>query len=720
MATTSEEIRLVVKSELDKATKDLAKMSKKLVESDKFAKKNEKSFNGFKLSMIGVAAAVAGSIKFFKDAVSAASDLEEVSSKFNVVFGATPEIFELANSTVNELTQSYAMSTREARQYLSSVQDLLVPMGVFPGRAADMSAEVVKLSADLGSFNNVPTAQVMADIQSALVGNFETMKKYGVVLNETRVKQEAMNMGLFDGKGVLDAATKSQVAYALITRDSAAAVGDMVRTQDSFANVMKASGAFIENISAEIGQILLPSLSFMVKAFVEAAKSGNVFISALKVVSRAIAQLATGVGIAVDGVNQLSAAFRQSDAAERVEAIQGNIERFEAANRKAGESAEQFMSRIRQEGGQTLEQLKALLKAQQDAQDSVSQEADNRLDATTRVKNALKALEEKEVETINITTSAVQQSEIKKQQAKNVTAKVAQQLLNDQLSNEISFLEFTGQAREAALKKQEQEFLNLQTKFADDKLIKEELQVAHEDRMAEIKEEYRQKELEQQLNGFTQFVSLTQNAVNKVSAIFSQYFKNQNLQLNNDYKKRRNAIINNVKDEDERKKQLEALDAEFDKKKSDLAIRQAKLQKKLDLIQAIQAGALGVARALSTPPPPVGIAFASIIGALAATQVALIARQPIPAAAEGALIKGSPAGSLIQAGERGRSEAIVPLENEEAMDKIGGFGGVTNNININIENAFFDEEFPTEIAVQIDKALTKLAQDQNLRLARQL
>jgi hypothetical protein len=206
------------------------------------------------LAALGAAASVAMAALAAK-AVKAASDLAEVQSKFNVVFAGQTGV---AEAWSRELVASYAMSTREAKQYLSSVQDLLVPMGMAADQAGVMSNEVVKLAADLGSFNNLPTAQVMDDIQSALVGNYETMKKYGVVLNATTVEQQAMSMGLAKTKAELTAADKAQAAYALMIEGSTAALGDMIRTQDGYANQAKKFQAQIEDLTAAFGKYLLP------------------------------------------------------------------------------------------------------------------------------------------------------------------------------------------------------------------------------------------------------------------------------------------------------------------------------------------------------------------------------------------------------------------------------------------------------------------------------
>jgi len=235
------------------AEAQIGKIGKKAkTTADTGLKSMTKAFTLMKASIVGV---IAGKIlgKFIKlmgSAVKAASALEEQTAKFNTVFKSTSKDMQ---KSVDVLTKSYNMSTREAKQNLAAMQDLLVPMGLNADVAAEMSENVVKLSGDLGSFNNMPTADVMRDIQSALVGNFETMKKYGVVLNETVIKQEAMNLGLFDGKGQLDAATKAQVAYELIVKGSKFAIGDLERTQGSYANQVKRTTALTEDFMAALG-----------------------------------------------------------------------------------------------------------------------------------------------------------------------------------------------------------------------------------------------------------------------------------------------------------------------------------------------------------------------------------------------------------------------------------------------------------------------------------
>lgn len=254
-------IYIDVAAKTAKLKRDLAKAE---TMSERAALRMQHHISNINFRAVGVAALAFGATVAFgmKKAIDAASDLEETTSKFNVVFAGQAK---LAEKNAQILNESFAMSREEAMRYLASVQDLLVPMGVASEKAAQLSGEVVKLSADLGSFNNMPTERVMLDIQSALVGNFETMKKYGVVLKETVVAEKALAMGLADTKKELTAGDKAQAAYALMVEGSAAAVGDMARTSESYANQTKKLNANISDLTADIGKELLPLATEVVK-----------------------------------------------------------------------------------------------------------------------------------------------------------------------------------------------------------------------------------------------------------------------------------------------------------------------------------------------------------------------------------------------------------------------------------------------------------------------
>lgn len=239
---------------LRKATKDSKALGKQLDITKQSAIATSGGFNTLAASL-GPLIAGAAIVRFFTDAVAAASQLQETQAKFETVFRQN---IQQAEGFASNLVENFNVSEQAAKDYLSTIQDTLVPMGLSRQAAADLSNDVVKLAADLSSFNNVPTATVVRDLQSALVGNTETIKKYGVVLKATDITQRAL---ADSGKKVaseLTNAEKVTAAYKLILEGTADAQGDVARTQDSFANRTRKLTSRMEDLKASIGEQLQP------------------------------------------------------------------------------------------------------------------------------------------------------------------------------------------------------------------------------------------------------------------------------------------------------------------------------------------------------------------------------------------------------------------------------------------------------------------------------
>lgn len=194
-------------------------------------------------------------VDFFKGAVSGASDLEESASKVGEVFGDAADGVKKFASTA---ATSMGMSEATALEATGTFGNLMVSLGMGGKEAASMSTEMVQLAADMGSFNNVPTEEALAAIRSGLVGENEPLKRFGVNMNEATLKAKAMELGLSDGKGTLDANAKAQAAYALIMEQTTTAQGDFARTSDGLSNSQKTMAAVWTDMKASLGEALMP------------------------------------------------------------------------------------------------------------------------------------------------------------------------------------------------------------------------------------------------------------------------------------------------------------------------------------------------------------------------------------------------------------------------------------------------------------------------------
>ncbi len=196
-------------------------------------------------------------------AVKVAADAEESESKFRAVFKNMADDVSAWSEAHAEATNRSAIDLRD---FASTLQDTFVPLGFMRGEAAEMSKSLVELGVDLASFNNRAEPEVIQNLTSAIVGNHEAVRSFGIVITQATLKQELMNMGI---QGGVQAATEQQKAMArmnLIIKSTTDAQGDAARTAESFTNQAKGLSANIKDAGVAIGKIFMPPLTKLMEA----------------------------------------------------------------------------------------------------------------------------------------------------------------------------------------------------------------------------------------------------------------------------------------------------------------------------------------------------------------------------------------------------------------------------------------------------------------------
>lgn len=187
--------------------------------------------------------------------VTSASDLNEQLSRTGAVFGeAAGAVTDFATTTA----QSLGITRTEALEAAGSFGTLFTAAGLSREAAAGMSTDLVRLAADLASFNNISPTEALDKLRSGLVGEAEPLRSVGVLLNEAGVKAKAMELGLGAVGRELTEAEKVQARYALILDQTQTAQGDFARTSTSLANAQRIIRASFADMGTELGQVLLP------------------------------------------------------------------------------------------------------------------------------------------------------------------------------------------------------------------------------------------------------------------------------------------------------------------------------------------------------------------------------------------------------------------------------------------------------------------------------
>ena len=255
MATTSRALTLKLLADITDFTKGL-NQSQKQVQStgDKISAFGKKA--GLALAAAGVAAG-AFAVKFGKDAISAASDLNETIAKTGELFGdSTAEIEKFAESAASRLGQSKQQALDAAANFAIFGKSA----GLAGNDLVQFSTGFTNLASDLASFNNTSPEDAINAIGSALRGEAEPLRRYGVLLNDASLRQAALELGIVSTtKNALTPQQKVLAAQQLIYEQTSVAQGDFARTSDGLANSQRILTAQIENVRTKIGTALLPA-----------------------------------------------------------------------------------------------------------------------------------------------------------------------------------------------------------------------------------------------------------------------------------------------------------------------------------------------------------------------------------------------------------------------------------------------------------------------------
>lgn len=247
----------------------------------------------------------------FTMAIGAASDLNEAANKLEVTFG---QYGDTVKNALGDTVQNFGMARDAAYEAAATYGIFLKAAGLTEQQMAQMSPKLVQVAADMASFHNLDVDEALYKVRAALSGETEPLKAVGILMNDTLVKAQALQMGLvsaqvdmikvqqitlrlkdaqekyneavkeygpnseqaqeallrvqeleqklqkaMQGKmPQLTEAQKIQARYALLMEQSAVFAGDFARTQTGVANSSRMLQEALHDLAAEFGTELLP------------------------------------------------------------------------------------------------------------------------------------------------------------------------------------------------------------------------------------------------------------------------------------------------------------------------------------------------------------------------------------------------------------------------------------------------------------------------------
>lgn len=200
--------------------------------------------------------------------IKAASDLGEAQNLSRVTFNDSSRAVEAFAETT---ATSLGLSTRAAIEAAGSFGTIGKAVGLTDAGAAKFGTTLTSIAADLGSLRNIPVEEALQRLQSGLVGETESLRRLGIIVDQDTLKRAAQREGIVAGNRELTQQEKVLATYSEILRQTTAAQGDFARTSESLPNQLKEFNAQLENSQAQLGKLADPFIKSAVEGFTDLA-----------------------------------------------------------------------------------------------------------------------------------------------------------------------------------------------------------------------------------------------------------------------------------------------------------------------------------------------------------------------------------------------------------------------------------------------------------------
>ena len=194
-------------------------------------------------------------VDFAKQGIELASDLSEVQNVVDTTFGSDADKI---NTWAKNAATSFGMSEFAAKQYTGTLGAMLKSQGITSDSVVELSENLVGLAGDMASFYNLDIETAFEKIRSGISGETEPLKQLGINMSVTNMEAYALAEGIEKPWRKMSQQEQTMLRYKYLLEVTADAQGDFAKTSDSYANQQRIMDLTIQNLSAELGEKLLP------------------------------------------------------------------------------------------------------------------------------------------------------------------------------------------------------------------------------------------------------------------------------------------------------------------------------------------------------------------------------------------------------------------------------------------------------------------------------
>lgn len=301
MALTLDELQVIITAKTEGLEKAINNTNLKI---DSLSKKGigagstlTKAFKA-----ISTGAAVVAISKLTKSCVSLGMEAQETAGMFESVFGSSTNEMQ---SWINNVNDVLGVSITQLQRETAYIYSMANSMNLGTTNSTKLSKGIAGLSEDLSHFYNVSSDVAYQKLQSALVGNTEGLKAWGIILDDATLKQVAYSKGIAQVGAELTQQQKVMARYEAILLQTKSAQGSAVRE----LNGLTSQVTMLKNNFAQLGTTIGGAL---VGPLAKALSYANAVVKAINMVVSELFGVKQEANSTSNSVGGISSGFEEA------------------------------------------------------------------------------------------------------------------------------------------------------------------------------------------------------------------------------------------------------------------------------------------------------------------------------------------------------------------------------------------------------------------------
>lgn len=209
------------------------------------------------IAIKAVISAISSVINTFSDSITEASAYTESVNLLEVAFG---DASDEAKNFINTFSDMYMLDESNVTSTVALFKQLATAMGMADEAGTQMSTTLAQVGLDMASLYNTDYETAITALESALSGQTESIRQFGVDITDVSLQEfidtEGLNLAIDD----LTYAEKRMVIVMQTMSSLQNIQGDYGNTSESLANQLKALSENFTSLTRSIGNVLYPVL----------------------------------------------------------------------------------------------------------------------------------------------------------------------------------------------------------------------------------------------------------------------------------------------------------------------------------------------------------------------------------------------------------------------------------------------------------------------------